>query len=82
MTMQEKLDERAKNCGYDFAKRLGTYRGCDVWSFCTEEPKSLGYPLFALVKGKKAQVIGYGHKYHQEIWAYANSLPDDDDEDD
>ena len=83
MTMQEMLDKRAKNCGYDFAQKLGNYKGYDVWTFSTNEPRCLGYPLFILVKGEKTKTVVHGDKYHREIWNYANSLShDDDDEDD
>ena len=63
-------------------KKMGVYHGYDVWMFDTNKPVTIGYPVFALTKGRKVWTIKKWHKYHRRIWDYVNSLPDDDDEED
>ena len=70
MTVKEQLDARAKECGFDYAKKIGVYKGYEVWLYDTKRPAAVGYPIFALVKDRKVWTIGYGDKYHRRIWDF------------
>ena len=78
---QEELDRAAKKCGRDYAKRIGTYRGCEAWEFLTKDSGCVGYPHFALVKQDKIKHVAYGDKLHQKLWDLSNKNTDDDDTD-
>lgn len=79
---QKKLNKLAKEWDHDFAKKLGEYKGSELWTFDTNDFSASGFPLFVLVDDSLAKVITPSSKEYDEVFKFSGTLPDDDDEDD
>lgn len=77
---QKKLNRLAKEFEYDYAKRHGVYKGCEVWSLETNEYACVGYPIFVLVKNNMANVVTVKDKRHSDVWNFVNSCYSNEDE--